>query len=81
MDKIKQRIKDTILEALMLDSLDNDFGDNDNLSEKLGIDSVGFLEILTALEEEFDISFEDENISRQTVGTIQDLENLIKKHL
>jgi len=77
MDDIKERVKETIIEALMIDLPPEQLGDTDDLSEKLGIDSVGFLEILTALEEEFDISIQDVNVNRQSVGTVESLSCLI----
>ena len=81
MGKIEERIKKTIIESLMLDTSPEELGDEDNLNEKLGIDSVGFLEILTAIEEEFDITLDDSSISRQSSGTVREFAEIINQKI
>jgi len=73
------RVKETIVEALMLNLEPEGIGDDEALSEKLGIDSVGFLEILTALEEEFDVEIRDPAVNRRTTGTVRQLAELVRK--
>lgn len=47
----------------------------------LGIDSVGILELVVSLEEQFNISFEDEDLVSANFQTIGSLLNLLEKYV
>lgn len=72
-DQLKQDIKEMIVERLFLDADPNEIKDDENLMENYEIDSVNLFEIVVGLEEEFDISFEDEDFSVDLFATINNL--------
>ena len=49
-----------------------------NLEKDLGADSLDAVEVIMALEEEFDLSVEDDAL--QTIKTVADLVNYIESH-
>jgi acyl carrier protein len=63
-------VKRLIVEALMLDTDPCEIGDNASLRECLGVDSVGFLEILTALEDAFDVVLLDADTRVETTDSV-----------
>ena len=77
MDSVLLRVKQTIVDALLLDTPAEAIGDDDDLNATLGIDSVGFLQILTSLEETFGVEFEDVQLSRQKFNTPRRLAKLV----
>jgi len=51
----------------------DDVGANEDLQSAIGLDSLGKLEVLAAIEDEFDIRFEDDALSSSaTVRSILD---------
>jgi len=79
MASINERVKRTVVEALMLDLAPEELGDDENLSEKLGLDSVGFLEVLTALEDEFDVEIENPGLTRLSAPTVRKLAEVVSQ--
>ena len=71
--QLKQQIKEMIVERLFLDADPNEIEDDENLMENYEIDSVNLFEIVVGLEEQFDISFEDEDFSVDLFATINNL--------
>lgn len=71
-----EKIKDIIAEQLGLDAseitLESSFVDD------LGADSLDIVELIMALEEEFDIEFPDEDAEK--VATVGDVVEYIKAH-
>jgi acyl carrier protein len=47
----------------------------------LGITSRSFIELVVALESEFNIEFEDENLDVRHFNTVNDLLDFVKKHI
>jgi acyl carrier protein len=76
---INERVKQTVVEALMLDIAPEELGDDENLSEKLGLDSVGFLEVLTALEDEFDVEIKNPGLTRLSAPTVRKLAEVVSQ--
>ncbi|MFT8314747.1 MAG: acyl carrier protein [Clostridium sp.] len=71
-----EKVKDIIAEQLGLDAseitLESSFVDD------LGADSLDIVELIMALEEEFDIEFPDEDAEK--VATVGDVVEYIKAH-
>lgn len=55
-----------------------DFGLDDNLAD-FGISSLNFIKILVAIEDEFNIEFEDEELEFENFNTIRKLVNSLNK--
>ncbi|MFO8079991.1 MAG: acyl carrier protein [Armatimonadota bacterium] len=77
--QLKQRIKDMIVERLFLDADPNEIEDDENLMENYEIDSVNLFEIVVGLEEEFEISFEDEDFSVDLFATVNNLAEYVEQ--
>lgn len=73
MDKIEE-IKAKLAKAAHKDSV----SDDDKIRD-LGLDSLDVVELLLELEEEYDVHFDDVDMSKLT--TIKDLSDEIKKQL
>ncbi|WP_024832489.1 acyl carrier protein [Ruminiclostridium josui] len=54
--------------------LNNDF-------RGLGVNSLNFIKIVVAIEEEFDIVFDDSQINYELFGNVQDIVSLVEKEL
>lgn len=66
-----QKIEQSKLESIK--------GDEDLRS--LGLDSITSIELVVKLEEEFNISIEDEDLLLDNVSTINNIEKLLRKYL
>jgi len=77
--QLKQQIKDMIVERLFLDADPNEIEDDENLMENYEIDSVNLFEIVVGLEEEFEISFEDEDFSVDLFATVNNLAEYVEQ--
>ncbi len=58
-DDVADRIKEMIVERCFLSIAPDMIGDDDELTEQVGLDSVQILEIVVGLEEVFGVTFED----------------------
>jgi acyl carrier protein len=72
-EQLKQQIKEMIVERLFLDADPDEMADDENLMENYEIDSVNLFEIVVGLEEQFCISFEDEDFSVDLFATVNNL--------
>lgn len=74
-NKLKEIIKATIGESQKI----NDCTESDSLTDDLGLNSIGILYVVIAIEDAFNISFEDVGFNDfKTVGSVVDfiIENL-----
>ncbi|WP_193774752.1 acyl carrier protein [Vallitalea guaymasensis] len=78
MDKtIEQRFKDVLISTLEEDSA---IIDNIKLEDSLvdyDMNSISFIKIVVALEKEFDIEFDDEQLNAEQFATFEDIVNNI----
>ena len=73
-DAIRQKIIEELLEASESDLDASGIGPETNLRDDLGLDSLQAVTVVMALEQEFDIEVDDEEIDGlQTVGDILEL--------
>lgn len=79
LEKIELKILEVIKNNADLESPLEISPDNQILS--LGITSRSFVEIVVALESEFDIEFEDENLDVRHFDTLNDLIDYVKEHI
>ncbi|HCA45972.1 MAG TPA: hypothetical protein DEP45_01075 [Armatimonadetes bacterium] len=77
--QLKQQIKEMIVERLFLDADPAEMGDDENLMENYGIDSVNLFEIVVGLEEQFEISFEDEDFSVDLFANVNSLADFVER--
>jgi len=76
---LKARIKELVVECLFLDVEPESIGDGDNLMEVHNVDSVNLFEIVVALEDDYGISFEDEDFDVETFSTVGSIAELVKR--
>ena len=77
--QLKQQIKEMIVERLFLEADPDAIADDENLMENYEIDSVNLFEIVVGLEEQFDISFEDEDFSVDLFATVNSLADYVER--
>jgi acyl carrier protein len=79
---IEDRVKKVIIERLKLNVNAGEISNNTPLIGKgLGLDSVGVLELVVGLEQEFDIMFDDSEMNIELFENIGSLTNYINKKL
>ncbi len=77
--ELTQRIKELVVECLFLDVEPASIGDDENLMEAYSVDSVNLFEIVVALEDDYGISFEDEDFDVETFSTVASIAGLVKR--
>jgi len=77
--QLKQEIKEMIVERLFLDADPAQMGDDENLMENYEIDSVNLFEIVVGMEEQFGISFEDDDFSVDLFATVDSLADFVER--
>ena len=77
--QLKQEIKAMIVERLFLDADPAQMGDDENLMENYEIDSVNLFEIVVGMEEQFGISFEDDDFSVDLFVTVDSLAEFVER--
>lgn len=77
--QLKQEIKAMIVERLFLDADPAQMGDDENLMENYDIDSVNLFEIVVGMEEQFGISFEDDDFSVDLFATVDSLAEFVER--
>ncbi len=75
--ELVERIKNIISTVLKVDKEKIDEISQDETLNRVGVDSVNFIEIVVSLEEEFNIAFEDDELLLQNLNTINKLQTII----
>lgn len=70
-DDLQSRIKSIIVERLFLDVEPDELDAGESLTDAHGIDSVRLFDVVVGLEEDFDISFEDDELTLDNFDTVQ----------
>ena len=76
-DALSSQLKELIVERLFLDIAPEDIDDNTELSE-YGVDSFLLLELIVALEEVFNVKFEQSDITADVLKSVASLAELVK---
>lgn len=76
-DEILQKIKDVISDQIAID--EDDIELDSSLEDDLDVDSLDLLQIVTAIEDEFNITIDDDAF--ESVKTVGDAVNYIEKIL
>jgi acyl carrier protein len=67
---VSERLPEVMMKALERDDVEVDI--NANLSS-LGLNSILFIKIVVALEDAFNIDFDDEDLNNSRFGSIQEI--------
>jgi len=79
--RIEDRIKELLVERLFLKVTPEDIGDDDMITDTLGVDSVSVFEIVVGLEEEYGLSFEDEDFNMEVFRTVHAIADFVRAKL
>ncbi|MBN2712021.1 MAG: acyl carrier protein [Planctomycetes bacterium] len=72
-ENIEQHIKEIIVERLFLDISPEDLSSDESLTDEHGVDSVRLFDMIVGLEEDFEISFEDEELMLKNFDTVKSI--------
>ncbi len=81
MENIKQKIRDYIIENFLFGDTDFEFDDDTSFMDAGIIDSTGILELITFIEETFNIEVNDEEILPSNLDSLNKLENFINSKI
>ena len=73
LSEILPQIKQLLVERLFLEAKPGEIGDEENLIERFGIDSVRIFEVVVGLEETFGVSFADDEFSIERFSTARQI--------
>ena len=80
-DKLKQEIKELIIERLFLRLTPEDIGDNAALLDELGIDSVALFELVVSLEDVYGITFEEDEFRLSLFKDVTSIADFVESKL
>jgi acyl carrier protein len=66
-------IRDFVKTRFMIGRPDNELGDSESMLEKGILDSTGVLELVGFIEEHYGISVEDEELTPDNLGTVENI--------
>lgn len=79
--ELAERIENIILTVLKIEpEIIKELSPDETLN-RIGVDSVNFIEIVISIEEEFNIAFEDDELLLQNLNTINKLKSIISNKL
>ncbi len=79
--ELEEKIENIILTVLKIQpEIIRELSPDETLN-RIGVDSVNFIEIVISLEEEFNIAFEDDELLLQNLNTINKLKRIISNKL
>jgi acyl carrier protein len=76
-NELLPKVKQLVVERLFLDVAPESIGDDENLLEKFGVDSVRMFEIVVGLEEAFGVSFADQDFSVERFSTARKIAEVV----
>ena len=77
---VQQKIRNHIFETILFGDGDQ-VDDNASFQESGILDSNGFLELITFVEDEFDIELSNEELVPEYLDSIEKISNLVEKKL
>jgi acyl carrier protein len=80
-ESIESRIKAMIVDRLFMKIAPGDIQDDKSLIDVYGVDSVSLLELVVGLEEEFDITVDDDDFSVDHFQTVTALAKFVRGKL
>ena len=79
--QLTSRIKEILVERLFLDVEPASVGTEQSLTEGYGVDSVRLFDMVVGLEEDFSISFEDEELTIENFDTVAAIAARVREKL
>lgn len=76
--RLEDAIKEMLVERLFLQVAPGDIGDEDPLMETLGVDSIQIFEIVVGLEENYGLSFADEEFNVEVFRSVKSIADFVR---
>jgi len=80
-EKLKQEIKELIIERLFLRLKPEEIADNAQLLDELGIDSVALFELVVSLEDVYGITFEEDEFRLSLFKDVNSIADFVEQKL
>ena len=77
--RLEDRLKIMVVDRLMLRMKPDEMGDEDDLIQKWGLESVQLMEIVIGLEEVFGIELGDDEFSIKKFRTIKNIAGVVRE--
>lgn len=81
MSDIKQQVRAFIQENFIMGTKAVQFTDNDSFLERHLLDSTGFLELVTYLEETFEITIKEKEMVAENLDSLAAIEEFVSRKL
>ena len=78
---LQHRIKDLLCREVILGITPSEIDNKSSLVDDLALDSIQMIGLITALENEFEIELEDEDLDLQHFSTINSLAEFVQQKL
>lgn len=78
-DSIESQIKEMIVQRCFLEIDPSSIGDEDDLLETVGLDSVSILELVVGLEEVFGVTFEDTEFNIENFRNVKAMADYVRE--
>jgi len=79
MDEIIKKVRAFIFDNFLFDAEDDELGNDDSFLDQGIIDSTGVLELVEWLEDEFDITVDDEELIPENLDSVDSLTAFISR--
>jgi acyl carrier protein len=79
MDEIIKKVRAFIFDNFLFDAEDDELGNDDSFLDQGIIDSTGVLELVEWLEDEFDITVDDEELIPENLDSVNSLAAFISR--
>jgi len=79
MDEIIKKVRAFIFDNFLFDADDDELGNDDSFLDQGIIDSTGVLELVEWLEDEFDITVDDEELIPENLDSVNSLAAFISR--
>jgi acyl carrier protein len=79
MVNVKNKVRSYIMDNFLMGGSSNSFQDGDSFMGKHIIDSTGFLELITFLEETFSLAVEDHEMIPENLDSLDNIEAFVQR--
>lgn len=79
MQDIKSQVRLYIFDNFIMSGDSGDLKDGDSFMERHILDSTGFIELITFLEEAFGVRVEDDEMVPENLDSLNNIENFLRK--
>jgi len=78
-NSVESQIKEMVVERCFLDVKPESIGEEDDLMETLGLDSVSLLELVVGLEELFGVSMEETEFDIENFRNVKSMADYVRE--